>query len=907
MIAPSSVQQPRRILSVASIRFDEARQELTVDGQRRAIEAKPLALLHALLTRAGSVVSKRTLIEAVWGNADVISEASLTTAMSKLRAALGDPARDVIEAVHGSGYRIAHPVEVTVARETPRLAFTFRAGEPVPGRPQWHLQRPLGASPLNDVWLARHVKTAEARVFKFADSTDRLDTLQREATLARILHTTLGPRDDLVRILEWNFDTRPWFIESAYGGIDLPAWVEARGGLAAIPLASRLALIAAIARTTAAAHAAGVLHGDLKPANILLEEGGKDAVPRVRLVDFGAGGLSDAVRLEALGITLRGLDQGGERGTGTLRYLAPELLAGGQPTTAADIYAIGVLLYQFAAADLTRPLTLGWEADIADPLLRQDIMDAAAGDPARRLASAAMLAERLETLPARRDAQAQQARQDRQAALLARELDRARLRRPWVIAAAVSLVLGTTVATWFAIEASRQRDEASRRAAIAQSVNLFLTEDLLGRGNPARSGKADETLMEAAQAAEAGIDRRLAHEPLVAGAIYLSLARAFDSRSAWDAARIAYDRAIARFTAAGEPGRADATIARLHEAEMEVVSGQPGSLPRARALIATAGPMIDGLGKRSAEAEVWRDAGTADLQMLGGDVQAAQAGFARAADRADAMPEIFDEGSRLALRQQLAFTYLRLGAWSTAETMFNALLQRRLALNGPRHPATLRLQLNLAECLGAQGKAAASLALLDQIAPDFMAVFGPDHLRTLELLNTRGQMLSQLGRYDEAVADQMTLHRRAVARDGARSFVALTTLADAATSECRAGRTEAGLAAAREAHDGAAAAFGAGSALAQALGADLAFCDIAARRFQEASPLLSGIDRRAVSELTMDPYYGAEIDVMRAAVARADGDGGTASALLAASAPALDHADADPFMRRWARELSGLK
>jgi DNA-binding winged helix-turn-helix (wHTH) protein len=904
MTARSSVQPPRRILSVATIRFDEARQELTVDGQRRAIEAKPLALLHALLTRAGSVVSKRTLIEAVWGNADIISEASLTTAMSKLRTALGDPARDIIEAVHGSGYRIAHPVEVTAARETPRLAFTFRPGEAVPGRPQWHLELPLGAAPLNDVWLARHVKTGEARVFKFADSTERLDTLQREATLARILQTTLGPRDDLVRILEWNFETRPWFIESAYGGMDVAAWTESKGGLPAIPLATRLALIAAIARTTAAAHSAGVLHGDLKPANILVQDTGNDPQPRVRLVDFGAGGLSDAVRLEALCITLRGLDQDGERGTGTLRYLAPEQLAGGQPTIAADIYAIGVLLYQFAAGDLTRPLTLGWEADIEDALLRQDIMDAAAGDPARRLASAATLAERLDTLPARRETQARLARQEQQAASLARQLDRARLRRPWVIAAAASLVLGTTLATGFAIEASRQRDEASRRAAIAQSVNLFLTEDLLGRGNPARSGKADETLMEAAQAAEAGIDRRLAREPLVAGAIYLSLARAFDSRSAWDTARIAYDRAIAHFTAAGEPGRADATVARLHEAEMEVVSGQPGSLPRARALIATASAQVGSLGKRAAEAEIWRDSSTADLQMLGGDVRAAQAGFARAADRADAMPEIFDEGSRLGFRQQLAFTYLRLGAWSTAETMFNALLQRRLALNGPHHPATLRLQLNLAESLGAQGKAAASLALLDQIYPDFVAVFGPDHLRTLELLNTRGQMLSQLGRYDEALADQMTLYHHAVARDGAKSFVALTTLADAALSHCRAGQTEAGLAAAREAHDGAASAFGPSSALAQALGADLAFCDIAARQYRAASPLLAGIDRQAVSELTMDPYYGAEIDLMRAAIAKADGDAAAAAALLAASGPAFGHPDADPFMRRWARQLA---
>jgi non-specific serine/threonine protein kinase len=110
------------------------------------------------------------------------------------------------------------------------------------------------------------------------------------------------------------------------------------------------------------------------------------------------------------------------------------------------------------------------------------------------------------------------------------------------------MAAGLALSTLFGIRALHDRDEARERAALAQAVNNFLTEDLLGRGNPAQSGKADETLMGAAEAAEAGIDRRLADEPMEAGAIYLSLARAFDSRTAEDAARHAYDQAIAAFT-----------------------------------------------------------------------------------------------------------------------------------------------------------------------------------------------------------------------------------------------------------------------------------------------------------------------------------------------------------------------
>jgi non-specific serine/threonine protein kinase len=80
--------------------------------------------------------------------------------------------------------------------------------------------------------------------------------------------------------------------------------------------------------------------------------------------------------------------------TGTLMYLPPEVLAGQSPTTGADVYALGVMLYQLVIGDFRKPLAPAWEAEIKDPLLREDIADAACGDPAKRLGSAADLAER---------------------------------------------------------------------------------------------------------------------------------------------------------------------------------------------------------------------------------------------------------------------------------------------------------------------------------------------------------------------------------------------------------------------------------------------------------------------------------------------------------------------------------
>lgn len=77
----------------------------------------------------------------------------------------------------------------------------------------------------------------------------------------------------------------------------------------------------------AAAHEAGVLHLDLKPANVMLDAGG-----RVRITDFG---LASAAG-----------DAGGELISGTPGYVSPEQLAGKKATVQSDIYSLGLVLYE---------------------------------------------------------------------------------------------------------------------------------------------------------------------------------------------------------------------------------------------------------------------------------------------------------------------------------------------------------------------------------------------------------------------------------------------------------------------------------------------------------------------------------------------------------------------------------
>jgi DNA-binding winged helix-turn-helix (wHTH) protein/serine/threonine protein kinase/tetratricopeptide (TPR) repeat protein len=441
-----------RVWTFAGRQFDESRLELRINGKPVELELKPLEVLVQLLQRAGEVVTKDELLDAVWPGLSVV-DGSLATAVHKLRKALGDENSAVITTVPRVGYRLTADARSNPSRALPAEQLSFKAGQPVPGRGHWRLVRPLDASANSQVWLAEHPKTRELRVFKFISGTACLKSLKREVTVFRFLRESLGERPDFVRIFEWNFDTPPYFLESEYGGPNLSAWAEDEGGLAGIPVEKRLAMVAGIAETVAAAHGAGVLHKDLKPANVLVTpaaEGGG----LIKLADFGSASLVEPSRLKALGITSLGLTQTGlpqsPSLTGTLMYLAPEVLSGNSPTALADVYALGVILYQAVIGDFRKPLAEGWKDEIGDPLIREDIAACVCGDPARRLASAAELAQRLRGLEQRRieRSRIEQAWQREQIAT--RKRADSRIRRPWVALASMAvLALVLAVAVLF--------------------------------------------------------------------------------------------------------------------------------------------------------------------------------------------------------------------------------------------------------------------------------------------------------------------------------------------------------------------------------------------------------------------------------------------------------------------------
>lgn len=221
-----------------------------------------------------------------------------------------------------------------------------------------------------------------------------------------------------------------------------------------LPLEEAVPLIAEVADALHAAHRLGIVHRDVKPANIFLSEKGPP-----RLGDFGlaltAEQAAEALRLTRAGTTV-----------GTTEYAAPEQLSRSHPVSpASDVFSLGVLAYEVLTGELPR-------GNFDPPSLRNPEVDASfdsvvlralQADPARRYADAGEF----------RDAFLHAADRPRQQALRDQQLRKKMVRRARLVAAltVVSLVTaGSAVLAWNA------RREAETRRAAAEAAEQRMTE-----------------------------------------------------------------------------------------------------------------------------------------------------------------------------------------------------------------------------------------------------------------------------------------------------------------------------------------------------------------------------------------------------------------------------------------------
>ncbi|MBN8888005.1 MAG: winged helix-turn-helix domain-containing protein [Rudaea sp.] len=722
--------------------FDEGKWELTVGGVPTELERKPLEVLGLLLRHAGETVTKDELLDHVW-RGRIVVEGALTNAIGKLRRALGDEAQTLLTTVARVGYRILGPVE---GKHLPRapLGRALRAGEAVPRRPQWRLMAALDQSEHGEVWRAQHTKTGESRVFKFSLDGYRLSALKREATLSRLLYESLGDVPAFVRVREWDFEDAPYFLEADDGGPDLETWAGARGGLESWPLAERLAWLAEVADAVGAAHELGVLHKDLKPTNLLIygEEG--HWLPRV--VDFGSARLLEPERLDALGITRTGttLDATGSL-TGTPLYVAPEVLAGQSATVKSDLYALGVLLFQLVAGDLRRPLSAGWEADVSDPLLREDIGACANGNPALRLEAARTLAVRLRTLDERRQAAERDAVKRAQAEEAARRWAAARARRPWVLTAWAALIVGFVVATVLFVQARTATAAAQKEARGSGAMLGFLTKDVLGQADVDQAGTGTRSLGEAIQTAAGRIDSAFPQDPEVAARLHESIAKALASRNDANGTEQQYAQAAALYERALGPSATPTLKTRMALLARRLVDPRNDQVEFK--------PELDALTQAAHAAE---DGGAGVFYSLNSlwtiyysDRQhdpAAALPYSHASyERAIAEHGPQESGARMNYGVDL----LRLKRYAEADRVFRDAIEQYTREKGPEHPITLDFQHRLVMSLTFQKRYREAEPVAEAVRDGRRKALGPGNTDTIDALSNLATVEGGLGKWGE--------------------------------------------------------------------------------------------------------------------------------------------------------------
>lgn len=219
------------------------------------------------------------------------------------------------------------------------LAATLQEGGVV-DLPGIEIETPLGRGGMGTVYLGKQVSldrevAVKVLAAELADDPLFLERLEREArTMARLRHPNIVAVHDFQKLGEGGAAIVMEFIE---GGSLRDLLRQHPNGL---PLNEALRIIRQIAAGLEAAHASGVIHRDMKPENVLI---GHDGMARV--TDFG---LAVPLHESSARLTLTGTT------VGTVEYMAPEQLRGGELDARLDIFALGVIAYELLTGQTPR-------------------------------------------------------------------------------------------------------------------------------------------------------------------------------------------------------------------------------------------------------------------------------------------------------------------------------------------------------------------------------------------------------------------------------------------------------------------------------------------------------------------------------------------------------------------------
>ena len=632
----------------------------------------------------------------------------------------------------------------------------------------WQLTERLGAGGMSVVWKAERndgqfQQTVAIKLLRRWIESD--ETGQRFRAERRILASLEHP--NLARLLDGGVvgEGWPYFVMEYVDGLPITDYCDRHR----LGIEARLALFRQVLDVVQYAHRRLVVHRDLKPSNILVTPEG-----RVKLLDFGIAKVLDR---EAMNATESELTELGGRPM-TPAYASPEQVTGEPITTASDVYALGVLLYQLLTG--RSPYRASPEQPIR---LREAVLKEIPANPSARVlepvgdtdgqalaqqraATPARLARRLQgdldvicqaalrKEPDRRYATVEQ---------LAADLERHHRRLPvaaragnwrylagrfirrnaWGVAAGVLIPLAALSGLTLHVErlgAERDRAaaaaaQAEREANKARQVTDYLVS-LFRAADPAQSAGREVTAVELV---ERGVDQveTLAQDPALQAEMFRVLGQVSQALGQYPQAAELLLRALATLEEAPPPtamDRADVLadlgfshfqLGRLEEAERynrEALAGLPPDNALRRAPVLTNLGIVYIITSRYTEAE----------RILGDAIAAHEAGAPGSAEHATTLNAL---GTLLS----------RQGRHFEAIAMLQSATDMRRALFGELHPATSVALGNLGNAMEASGDPAGGEVYLMQALAIDEQVLGYEHPSVAVLLNQLAGTRRELG------------------------------------------------------------------------------------------------------------------------------------------------------------------
>jgi tetratricopeptide (TPR) repeat protein len=534
----------------------------------------------------------------------------------------------------------------------------------------------------------------------------------------------------------------PWLALEYVRGHDLIAHAR----LGDLGLDARLQLLIDVCRAVHYAHGRGVIHRDLKPGNILVDESGQ---PKV--LDFGIARLADGLSREVtqLGQVL-----------GTVPYMSPEQLSGNsaQVDVRSDVYALGCIAYEliggrlphpqlsvstlFEAIDIVRrqtPLPLGRLEAAADGDLETVVMKALASEPEQRYSSAAELAADLQRV---REHRPIDARPPTMRYLLARFVRRHRFASAAAAVGLIALIASSVVSMRLAWAEAAARREAEIRATEAGAVNGFL-ERMLVSADPERMQGGDLTVRSVLDAAQAELPQA-GLAPLAAARVNLTLATSLLKLGEAARAQTLFAQALTTLDDSAPVELRDALgvgEARALYAQQKYAEADALLVP----LLARTSP--------APQAAIRIDAELAQAEGL-----LAQ-GKSEAAEQRlrpllrDAQRELGDSHAlSLAVSQNLGSTLRLAGRYDEAIELARASLAVHLAKVGADHPRTMKVRSLLGALYELKNDDAAAGTEFREVIAARTRVLGAAHPETVNAQQALASFLVRRGESEQGIA-----------------------------------------------------------------------------------------------------------------------------------------------------------